>query len=435
MKYVSECTYDYIINKYHDTAKPFNPHVRFIRRDELFSPESGMAPDEIMAGILENDKQYEQLGHPIRKARALEYVLKNTRIACDERDIFPSIHMIDRPLSKTLIKEWSTEVFGKTIPEVESRRAQLERDGVYTMWPDYDHSVPFWDRLFSLGFVGILAESEQARVGRTLNEDEQDFFEGIRITYEAVLVLIERLHAAATSEKMKTALHHLLLGAPQSFYDALLLSYLYFIISEHMDNLQVRSLSGFDHSFYRFYQEDLARGVSEQDIRHDLACYFLQFAAIGNYWNQPVYLGGEREDGSTVINELSWLFLDVYDEMNLYNPKIQIKVGPSTPKNFLCRALDMIRRGKNSIVFVSDTVMRQALERIGVPSEEARTCNVTGCYEYSAQGSYHTAMNYLNLLKPLEYALHEGRDGVSGAFGGLVSPALSEYMTFEALYA
>lgn len=434
MKYVNERTYDYIINKYHDTTKPFDPHNRFIRRDELFCSESGMAPDEIMAGILTNDKQYDHLGHPIRKARALEYVLENTRISCDERDIFPAINMIDRPLSKTLIKKWSDEVFGKIIPEVEARRAQLELDGIVTMWPDYDHSVPFWDRLFRLGLSGILSESEQARTGRALTEDEQDFFEGIRITYEAALALVERLYEAATTEKMKFALHDLHVGAPQSFYEALLLSYIYFIISEHVDNLQVRSLSGFDRSFYRFYQGDLARGVSEQEIRHDLACYFLQFTAIGNYWNQPVYLGGEHADGTTVINDLSYLFLDVYDEMNLYNPKIQIKVSSSTPKDFLCRALDMIRCGKNSIVFVSDIVMRHALERVGVSPDEARECNVTGCYEYSAQGSYHTAMNYLNLLKPLEYALHKGHDGVSGAFGGLRSPTLSEYTSFDSLY-
>ena len=31
------------------------------------------------------------------------------------------------------------------------------------------------------------------------------------------------------------------------------------------------------------------------------------------------------------------------------NPKIQIKVCPSTPKELLLKALDMIRRGKNSI--------------------------------------------------------------------------------------
>lgn len=434
MEHIKDCDYEYITNKYHDASKPWDGNARFIRRDEIFSPDSGMAPDDILFGIMENDASYAGYSHPVRKARALEYVLKNTRISCDERDIFPAINMIDRPLSKTLIKQWREEVFSELIPDVEAQRSQLERDGVVTIWPDYDHSVPVWDRLFTLGFTGVLNESEKIRRSKARTEEEDAFFEGIKITYEAVLAFIDRLQAMATTPKMKDALASIRHGAPRSFYEALLLSYLYFMISEHIDNLQVRSLSGFDFSFYSFYKRDIENGVSEDEIRRDLAYYFLQFTAIGNYWNQPVYLGGEKADGSTVINELSYLFLDVYDGMNIYSPKIQIKVCDSTPKDFLLRALDMIRHGRNSIVFVSDKTIRKALERVGVTPDEARTCNITGCYEYSPQGSYCAGMNYFNMLKPLEYALHEGCDGVTGVFSGLESPNLSQYVTFEKLY-
>ncbi len=116
-------------------------------------------------------------------------------------------------------------------------------------------------------------------------------------------------------------------------------------------------------------------------------------------------------------------------------PKVQIKLADSTPKEFVLKALDMIRRGNNSIVFVCDATIRKALERIGVSIEDARLCNITGCYEYSIQGAYGAEMNYLNLLKPLEYALHEGCDGVAGAFCGRKSPSLSQYTSFEKLYA
>ena len=83
----------------------------------------------------------------------------------------------------------------------------------------------------------------------------------------------------------------------------------------------------------------------------------MQFTAIANYVNQPVFLGGCKSDESTQVNELSYLFLDVYDKMKIYSPKIQIKVADSTPKEFLLKALDMVRRGNNSIVFVNDAVI------------------------------------------------------------------------------
>ena len=439
MKYIKRQDYEYIINKYHDTTKPFDGHKRFIRRDEIFSPDSGMDPEAILAGIMENDKQYKTLSHSVRKARALEYVLKNSRISCDERDIFPAINMIDRPLSDTLVKKWREDIFQGVIPEVEAKRRELNRTGLVKILPDYDHSVPMWDRVFSLGFVGLLRESEAARKKRKWTEEQEAFFEGIRITYEAILDFVDRLAHLADqtegSERMALALKQIRHHAPTTFYETLLVVYLYFMLSEHIEALQVRSLSGFDQAFLPFYQGDLQRGVSEEELRRDLAYFLLQFTAIGNYWNQPVYLGGEHTDGSTVINALSYLFLDVYDNMGIYNPKIQIKVSSSTPKAFLTKALDMIRRGHNCIVFVSDTTVRRALIRAGFTEEEARTCDIKGCYEYSVRGAFDCAMNYLNLLKPLEYVLHEGCDGVTGEFWGVKSPSLKAYHDFDTLYA
>lgn len=439
MEYIKNTDYPYIINKYHDTAKPFDSFKRFIRRDEIFSAQTGMAGEDILAGILREDEANRQLPHPVRKAMAFAYVLRNTRISCDSRDRFPAINMIDRPLNATIIAKWKKEVFNEIIPEVEEKRRHLEQAGIVTIWPDYDHSVPVWSRIFDLGFAGLLAESERARSGRTLTADEAAFFEGIRITYEAILDLIGRLAALAAetvgAERMAAALRHIQHDPPATFYEALLVDYLYFILSEHIEGLQVRSLSNFDRLFFSFYQHDLQSGVPEEEIRTDLAYFFLQFTAIGNYWNQPVCLGGCKANGDTEINALSYLFLDVYDRMGIYNPKVQIKLADSTPKEFTMKALDMIRRGNNSIVFVCDSTIRRALVREGATEEEARLCDVKGCYEYNVQGSFGCGMNYLNLLKPLEYALHEGCDGVTGQFAGLKSPVPANYASFADFYA
>ena len=435
MQYIRPEDYNYIMQKYADDPKSVHGRNRFVRQDRIFDEKTGLDGDFILSEIDKIDEANAHLPHPVRKALALAYVLENTRIRCDARDPFPAINMVDRPLQKTLLGKWRSEIFGGVIADVEKRRAQLERDGIVTIWPDFDHSVPDWERIFSLGLPGILAESEAIRKASTLNEEEENFFEGIRITYEAVIAFFGRLEALARetkgSERLADALASLQKGAPQSFYEALVLDYLYFMISEHVDILQVRSLSNFDRLLNSFYQKDLARGISDEALRTDLAYFLLQYTAIGNYWNQPVYLGGENADGSTVINELSYTFLDVYDQMGIFNPKIQIKVADSTPKPFLEKALDMIRRGHNCIVFVSDATIRRALVRAGASEEDARLCDVKGCYEYSVIGSYGTGMIYANLMKPLEYALHKGCDGVTGVFSGNESPAPESYESFE----
>ena len=228
MEYISQRDYEYVMNKHHQAE--LGEKGRFRRNDAIFAPDSGLSPDEVMAGLAETVRANEHEPHVICKARALAYVLKNTRIACDTRDIFPAINMIDRPLYATLIWKWKNEVFNEIIPEVGARRAQLERDGIVTIWPDFDHSVPVWERVFSLGFPGLLRESEQARKSKVRTKEEDLFFEGIKVTYEAILAFLDRLYDCAEEGKMKNALDTLRKGAPQSFYEALLLSYLYFIL-------------------------------------------------------------------------------------------------------------------------------------------------------------------------------------------------------------
>ncbi len=438
MQYIKNADYEYVINKYHDSTQPFNSFNRFIRRDEIFFEQTGMHGENIKEGVVLQDEKLKTLPHSIRKAKAVEFVLNNTRIACDNRDRFPAINAIDRPLNHTLIANWKYEVFYEIIPEVGRMRDKYLKDGISNMNPDYDHSVPFWERVFALGFNGLLQESEKARLSRAISEEQDAFYEGIKITYEAIINFIGRLadmaNATKGSKRLADALSNIQYNPPKTFYEALLVDYLYFMISEHIEGLQVRSLGNLDKLLYKFYKNDLENGVTEQQIREDIAYFYLQFTAIGNYWNQPMFFGGCKEDEQTEINELSYLLLDVYDKMGIFNPKLQIKVADSTPKEFLLKALDMIRRGNSSIVFVGEKTIREALIKKGVSKNEARLCDVKGCYEYSPRGSLGTGMVYVNLIKPLEYALHCGCDAVTKEMVSIKSPEVSEYKTFEEFY-
>ena len=438
MEYIKDRDYEYIKNKYHDTTKPYNSFRRFIRRDEIFDASTGTEYTVLRDEMMENDQKIAHLSHHIRKATAFSHVLKNTRISCDCRDRFPAINAISRPVSDMQGK-WKWELFSKILPEVGAKRDALEKAGTVTIWPDFDHAVPLWERIFALGFKGILDESEKSRASKKWGEEEDAFFEGVKLSYEAIIVLINRLADLADktegSERMGKALRNIASNPPETFYEALLVDYLFFMICEHIDNMQVRSLCNFDREFYRFYKHDIENGISEEEIRTDLAYFLLQFTAIDNYWNQPVYLGGCDENDKAITNELSYLFLDVYDKMGIFNPKVQLKISKTTPKDFALKALDMIRRGHNSIVFVGDETMRRALMNMGATADAARLCDVKGCYEYSVRGSYHVGMNYMNLLKPLEYALHGGKDGITGVMGGLECPAPSEYESFDELFA
>ncbi len=439
MMYLNDRDGEYVLNKYHLLSKPYDIMNRFVRNDGIFDPSTGMDGDEIIRELKRIDGENKLLPHPIRKALALRFVLENTRISCDPRDRYPAINAIDRPLNRVLITPWKNEVLNEIVPDVGKRRAYLEDNGIVAIWPDYDHSVPYWERVFGLGFKGILEDCEKRRTEMDLTPEQDIFFEGIRLTYEAIIAFIGRLADLAEktngSERMAKALRNIQCSAPATFYEAMLTDYIYFMISEHVDALQVRSLSNFDRIMYPYYQKAIDCGESEEEVRIELAYFLMQFASIDNYWGQPVFLGGTKPNGESEINPLSYTFLEVYDDLNIYNPKIQIKIAENTPKPFVLKALDMIRRGNNSIALVCSETIEKSMMRVGISLEDARLANVKGCYEYAIQCSFDCGMNYLNMMKPLEYALHEGCDGITGHFAGLKSPPLSYYDTFEKLYA
>ena len=233
MEYIKDQDYQYIKNKYHDTKKPFNSLARFIRNDDIFSEDTGMDAEAIKAEFLANDEKNLHLSHHIRKAIAFAYTLDNTRILCDSRDRFPAINAISRSIS-VLQNKWRRELFEEILPACGAKIAELEQAGIVTIWPDFDHAVPLGERIFSLGFSGLLAESEAARRSKPRNEEEDAFFEGIRLSYEAIIRLILRLADLADksegSARMGKALRHIATNPPSTFYEALLVDYLFFIV-------------------------------------------------------------------------------------------------------------------------------------------------------------------------------------------------------------
>ncbi len=436
-------------NKYHNVDEPFDPLRRFFYHGYDYDESTGLSDGEMKAGLDALDAELASLPHPIARAKALKYVLEHTRIDINPHDCFVGIYNMDRFLSHEVThKKWSNEVFGQLIPETNRLMEELNRSGAVSIWPDYDHVIPDWDSLMRLGFSGLKQRAADYRklheANGTLTPDMAAHFTGIDILYGAIPDFIDRLYRLALTKthdkakKIAPCLKQLRDGAPTNSYEAMQLIYLYFMISEHIDSYQVRSLgNGLDATLLPFYERDLASGTyTKEELRELLAYFMFQWQAIGNYWGQPFYLGGTNSDGSTKYNELSYDILDVYDEIELYNPKIQLKIHQNTPDRLLNKALDMVRRGKNSFVFVCEPGMIKAVMSYGATYEEALHMDIRGCYETGVKAKeVCTATGYVNALKPIEYVFSCGYDRTLQKQFGPATEAVGRLKTFDDFYA
>ena len=438
---------DYLENKYHRVDQPFDSFKRMAYHGYEYDPQTGLDDEQIREGLRKLAKSSVDVPHPIAKARAVAYVLDNTRIDVNAHDYYIGLFSWNRLIAETTINAWRDDVFAQHLPGLQEEMRRHHRAGTFHSGPDYDHSVPDWEALFDLGFAGVRERARQYRKSHEqaapLTADQAAFFDGIEIEYTAIIRFLDRLALYAqrqTHAKASLAaacLTQLRDGAPRNTYEVLQLVYIYFMICECVDHYQVRSLaSGLDIMLYPYYKRDLEQKTFTREQLNDFIGYFLmQFSAIGNYWGHPFYMGGTDAKGNSLINELSFTILDIYDNLGIYNPKIQVKVNHNTPVPFIEKIMDMIRRGHNSLVFLCEPGIVKSMMSLGVTYDEARTCDIKGCYEFAVKaGEVSTAPLYLNVLKPIVLVFHNGCDPATDVQIGPETGTLDALDSFDAFY-
>jgi formate C-acetyltransferase len=205
-----------------------------------------------------------------------------------------------------------------------------------------------------------------------------------------------------------------------------------------------------DQHLYPFYQEGLAGGtLHEEQARELLECFWLKFnnqpappkvgvtaAESGTYTDFcNINNGGLKPDGSDAVNDLTYLILEVVDEMRLLQPSSNLQLSKKNPDRFLKRGLEIVRQGWGQpSIFNADMVVEELL-RQGKSIEDARQGGTSGCVETGAFGKEaYILTGYFNWVKVLEIALNNGVDPRSGKKIGLETGDPRSFISFEQVF-
>lgn len=412
-----------------------------------FDPATGLDNAAIRAGLDKLFAENPHMSHALLKAQGFGYVLDNARVDINEHDWFAGLaEWNEKSMDRAFCVRWFDEVKAQCAPGINEMNDLHNRAKTHMVYLDYCHSVPDWDSVLSLGFAGLRRRAAEVRAEREskgpLTPRQRDYFDAIDREYAAIDRFLARLRDLAYARKndkcrkIGDCLESIRAGAPQTMYEAMQTIWLYFLISEYVDCLQVRSFGNLDVALEPYCRRDLEAGRLTRESAADLlAAFLMQASAMRYYWGHPFYMGGTAADGSSLISDLSFLILDVYDELGIYDPKIQIKLDRNTPEKFVKRVLEMIRGGHSSFNFVCEKGMTRAMLREGYTPEEARRAVVKGCYEYTARGDGVDAANvHVNLPKAVELALHDGWDQYNGFQSGPHTGRAEGMSTFEQFY-
>ncbi len=437
----------FIERKYHNPDEPFNPYNRMAYHGYDFDASTGLEDSEIREGLEALMAKNAELPHPVQKAFAVKYVLDNTKIDVNEHDYFVGFWSVGRLIKPYTWDKWWWELCQDKIRATGELMSDLNASGAVSIWADFDHVIPDWDSVLTLGFKGLRERAAKYRRQHeeqgTLTPEAAAHFEGVDIMYGAIEDILARLYELAAKQTHPKAkvyadcLLHIKDGAPTNIYEAMQVIYIYFMISECFDGYQVRSLgNGLDNTLYSFYKKDIEKGTYTQgEIRELLAYFLMQWSAIGNYWGQPFYMGGTNADGSTRYNELSRDILEIYDEIGIFNPKIQMKVNTNTPDDVLNKVLDMIRRGHNCFALCCEPGYIQSAKNYGASDEEALSFDIRGCYETGVRANeVVTGTGYVNALSPVLYVFSNGYDNRINKQLGVKTGEIDDFKTFDDFY-
>ncbi|HKK60193.1 MAG TPA: pyruvate formate lyase family protein, partial [Salinivirga sp.] len=133
-----------------------------------------------------------------------------------------------------------------------------------------------------------------------------------------------------------------------------------------------------------------------------------------------INLGGVKPDGSDAVNELSYLILDVIEEMRILQPSSMVQISKKNPDEFIHRALQISKTGFGQpSIFNTDAIVKELLNQ-GKDIVDARNGGASGCVETGAFGTEsYILTGYFNLNKILELTLHNGTDPRTGKKTGI----------------
>ncbi|MCA1948734.1 MAG: formate C-acetyltransferase/glycerol dehydratase family glycyl radical enzyme, partial [Armatimonadetes bacterium] len=206
-----------------------------------------------------------------------------------------------------------------------------------------------------------------------------------------------------------------------------------------------------DQHLWPFYERGLAEGtLTEEQARELLQAFWVKFN------NQPappkvgvtaqesgtytdfclINVGGVKPDGSDAVNPMTYLILDVIEEMRLLQPSSMVQISKKTPDRYIDRALRIVRTGFGQPSLFNTDAILQELLRQGKDIVDARCGGASGCVEAGAFGKEaYILTGYLSLPKVLEIALNDGVDPLTGKRLGPSTGDPRSFETFDELFA
>ena len=485
-----------------------NERISRLRQETLETkPWLSIERAQLLTEFYQQDKT---ISVPIRRARALAYLMEHKEIAIGRDELivgergpapkgsptFPEL------CCHTLDDFEILDTREKISYSVDDRARQIQRDEVIPYWGSrsmrdliFAEMTPEWknayeagiftefmeqrapghtvlgDVIYGKGLVDLKAEIDAALLKLDFFNDTEasarrDELRAMAIAADAVIRFAER-HAEkaeelarakaspnrrAELERIAAVCRHVPAHAPRNFWEALQAYWFVHLgVVTELNTWDSFCPGRFDQHLFPFYRKGMEEGeLTRNQAKELLECLWVKFnnqpappkvgvtaAESGTYTDfANINSGGLRREGSDGVNDVTYLILEVIDEMHLLQPSSNLQLSAKNPDAFLRRGLEIVREGWGQpSIFNADMVVEELL-RQGKSVEDARCGGISGCVETGAFGrEAYILTGYFNLPKVLEITLNNGVDPRTGRKIGIETGDPRSFSSYEELFA
>ncbi len=429
------------------------------------------------AGPERIDERYMSEPLPVRKARAIagKFALMPTDLW--DGQLFAGSMTLEHPHVhyEGYFPDYVTD----------EERAQAAERGL-SIRSVFGHIVPDYGKLLRLGLRGIIAEAEAQRPNAH-NAKEHAFLDSVVVALEAIISYATRLAArcqreaatcadaarAAELAQMAANLRQAPEGPAQSYWQALQSVWLlHMIFHATMDG---NAMGRLDQYVWPYLQADLEEGRIDLLQAAELTdCFCLKFneraktteeqrpearqeeelsfgtrtrhhtsSQLGtkrdrldatNHWLQNIVVGGLTPEGEDGTNPLTFLILESYRRNKMTNPLTTLRLHHDSPEALVRYACEVLKDGGGMPALFNDEQLVPALERLGIPTPDARDYTNDGCWEVIIPGRTDFRFQRLSMMLCLEWALNRGVSRRDGSFAGLDTGDPRAFATWDQLW-
>ena len=301
-----------------------------------------------------------------------------------------------------------------------------------------------YKKLVTLGIEGLKQEIKQYKDKQQQGTQIYNFYKASELALNTFCDICNfyadmalKMSAIKNKERkeellaMENVLRSISTHKPQSFREAIQLSFLYCLVSGS------QNYGRMDTYLADWYVHDVDHSIISENeaLRLMVSLWNLMIARNAPY-DGRVIIGGKNRENEKNADRFAMLAMGTAHVVKDILPQLTLRFYKGQNPELLRKAYQVLSGGTTFPMLYNDDVNIPSVQKaFDVPFQDAVDYLPYGCGEYMLyHKSVGTPSSVLNLLKALEVTLHHGFDPVGKKYSGIPSTEIKEFRTFDDLW-